>query len=157
TLLGIPYVVSSGDAVGPYLGTRSWPAGIAGGLYERLLYRRSAGFIGWTPYLVGRALTYGAPRGMTAAGWTRSESSPGARERIRGQLGIPAHAIVVGFTGSIHHSARRGYTYGSELVRAAMRLDRDDLVVCIVGDGSGLERLRGEAGERLGSRVLLPG
>src|SRR5262249_9089365 len=59
-LAGIPYVVSSGDAVGPFVaGLRPW-LGPLFGLYERLLCRWSAGYIGWTPYLTGRALTFGA-------------------------------------------------------------------------------------------------
>ena len=33
------------------------------------LYRAAAGFIGWTPYLSGRALTLGCARAMTAAGF----------------------------------------------------------------------------------------
>ena len=156
-LLGIPYVVSSGDAVGPYLALRSRAIGFAGGLYERLLCRRSAGFIGWTPYLVGRALAFGAPRGMSAPGWTRSRAAAGARAEVRGRLGIPAEALVVGLTGSIQFSPRRGYIYGSELVSAIRRCERSDVVACIVGDGSGLERLKQLAGEDLGTRVFLPG
>src|SRR5207244_7711512 len=66
---GVPYVVSSGDAVGPWVGTKSRVLAPLFGLYERLLCRFAAGFIGWTPYLAGRALTFGVPRAMTAAGW----------------------------------------------------------------------------------------
>ncbi len=159
-LLGIPYVVSSGDAVGPYLGLRSRFAGSVGGIYERLLCRFCAGYVGWTPYLVGRALTFGAPRAMTAPGWPGSvqdEDSRGARQRMRAELGIDPQAIVVGLTGSIHFSPRRDYVYGSELVRAVRRCSRRDVVVCVVGDGSGLARLRELAGTDLGTRVLLPG
>ncbi|HEY4428648.1 MAG TPA: glycosyltransferase [Solirubrobacteraceae bacterium] len=156
-LLGIPFVVSSGDAVGPYLGLRSRLLGVAGALYERLLCRRCAGYVGWTPYLVGRALTFGAPRGMTAPGWTRGHASEGGREQVRGRLGIAPEAIVVGLTGALQLVSRVGYVYGAELVQAVRRLDRTDVVVCIVGDGSGLQRLRDMAGEDLGGRVLLPG
>src|SRR5581483_5653680 len=46
-LRGVPYVVSSGDAVGPFLGLGSRALGIAGGVYERLLCRFCAGFVGW--------------------------------------------------------------------------------------------------------------
>src|SRR5216683_2580170 len=60
-MAGIPYVVSSGDAVGPYVAGRRPLLGPMFHLYERLLCRLSAGFIGWTPYLTGRALTFGAP------------------------------------------------------------------------------------------------
>ena len=156
-VLGIPFVVSSGDAVGPYLGLRSRVAGVLGGVYERLLCRRCAGFVGWTPYLVGRAITFGAPRGMTAPGWTRGQPANGAREAIRARLGIPSDALVVGLAGSLNWNARFGYAYGAELVHAVRHLQRRDLVVCIVGDGPGLPRLQEMAQEDLGSRVLLPG
>jgi glycosyltransferase involved in cell wall biosynthesis len=156
-LLGTSYVVSSGDAVGPFLGLSSRPLGALGGLYERLLCRYCAGFVGWTPYLVGRALTYGAPRAMTAPGWTRSAPAPDARTRIRRELGIPEQAIVVGLAGSLHWNERVGYVYGAELVEAVCRSSREDLYVCIVGDGDGLERLRELAGDQLGKRVVLPG
>ena len=156
-LLGIPFVVSSGDAVGPYLGLHSRLLGRVGGLYERLLCRRCAGFVGWTPYLVGRALTFGAPRGMTAPGWTRGHASEGARARIRARLGIDEDALVIGLVGSLHWNDTVGYVYGAELVRAVRRVQRRDIVVCVVGDGSGLHQLEQLAGEDLGVRVLLPG
>jgi glycosyltransferase involved in cell wall biosynthesis len=155
-LAGVPFVVCSGDAVGPYLRLRSRAAGLLGELYERLLCRRCAGYVGWTPYLVGRALTFGAPRAMTAPGWTHGRASSGAREAVRRRLGIPAGALVVGLVGSLHWRSRVGYVYGAELVRAVRDVKRRDVVVCVVGDGPGLVRLREMAGD-LGSRVLLPG
>jgi glycosyltransferase involved in cell wall biosynthesis len=156
-LLGTDYVVSSGDAVGPFLGLRSRLLGALGTRYERLLCRHCAGFVGWTPYLVGRALTFGSPRGMTAPGWTRGEPSADARARVRSELGIAEHAIVVGLAGSLHWNERAGYVYGAELVQAVCRSSREDVVACIVGDGDGIERLRELAGDQLGKRVLLPG
>jgi glycosyltransferase involved in cell wall biosynthesis len=156
-LRGTPYVVSSGDAVGPFLGLRWRALGLLGTAYEWLLCRRSAGFVGWTPYLVGRALTMGAPRGMTAPGWARNEPASGARARVRGELGIGEETIVVGLAGSLHWNEKVGYVYGAELVQAVRRTARDDVVACIVGDGDGAERLRELAGEDLGTRVLLPG
>jgi glycosyltransferase involved in cell wall biosynthesis len=156
-LLGVPYVVSSGDAVGPYLHLHSRLVGILGGLYERLLCRRAAGFVGWTPYLVGRALTFGAPRGMTAPGWTRGHAREGARALIRERLGIAEDALVVGLVGTLHWNDHVGYAYGAELVQAIRRVQRRDVVVCIVGDGSGRERLEEMAGEDLGRRVVLAG
>ncbi len=156
-LLGVPYVVSSGDAVGPFLALHSRLLGVLGAAYERLLCRCCAGFVGWTPYLVGRALTFGAPRAMTAPGWTRSAPRDGARARIRAELGIPEQTIVVGLAGSLHWNERVGYVYGAELVQAIRRTNRTDLVACILGDGNGRARLEELAGEDLGSRVLLPG
>lgn len=156
-LLGVPYVVSSGDAVGPYLRLRSRPAGLLGAVYERLLCRRCAGFIGWSPYLVGRALTFGAPRGITAAGWSRTAPTAGARARVRGRLGVPEDVLLVGLVGSLNWRAQVSYAYGAELVRAVRRLARRDVVALVVGDGPGRAHLEEMAGEDLGSRILLPG
>jgi glycosyltransferase involved in cell wall biosynthesis len=156
-LLRIPFIVSSGDAVGPYLRLRSRVAGPLGGAYERALCRRCAGYVGWSPYLVGRALTFGAPRAMTAPGWNGPPRRAGAREEIRAQLGVRAETLLVGLVGSLNWRRRTGYVYGAELVQALRRTQRDDVAVCIVGDGSGLARLIEMAGEELGTRVLLPG
>jgi len=156
-VLGVPFVLCSGDAVGPYLRLRSRIAGVLGGVYERLLCRRCAGYVGWTPYLVGRALTFGAPRAMSAPGWTREQAASDARESVRARLGIPADALVVGLVGSLNWRARVGYVYGAELVQAVRLVKRRDVVVCIVGDGPGREQLQEMAGEDLGSRVLLAG
>jgi glycosyltransferase involved in cell wall biosynthesis len=156
-VLGIPFVVCSGDAVGPYLRLRSRLAGLLGGLYERLLCRRCAGYVGWTPYLVGRAITFGARRAMTAPGWARGRASDGAREEIRRRLDIPADALVVGLVGSLDWKESVGYGYGLELVRAVRRVQRPDIVACIVGDGPGRRQLEELAGTDLGCRILLPG
>src|SRR5262245_47664406 len=43
-VLGVPYVVSSGDAVGPFVARQAPWAGPAFALYERLLCRFAAGF-----------------------------------------------------------------------------------------------------------------
>jgi glycosyltransferase involved in cell wall biosynthesis len=156
-LLGVRFVVCSGDAVGPYLRLRSRAAGMLGGVYERLLCRRCAGYVGWTPYLAGRALTFGAPRAMSAPGWARGEPAAGAREAVRRRLGIAPDAIVVGLVGALNWRAGIDYTYGAELVRAVARLEREDVVACVVGDGSGRARLERLAGEQLGHRVILTG
>ncbi len=156
-VLGVPFVVCSGDAVGPFLGLHSRLLGMLGTLYERLLCRRCAGYVGWTPYLVGRALTYGAPRTMTAPGWTRNHASLHAREKIRSALGVASDVALVGLVGSLTWNEHVGYVYGAELVQAIRRVRRRDVVVCIVGDGDGRPRLEQMAGDDLGERVLLPG
>jgi glycosyltransferase involved in cell wall biosynthesis len=155
-LAGVPYVVSSGDAVAPFVAIAHRPLAPIAALYERLLCRLCAGFIGWTPYLVGRALTFGAPRGVTAAGWS-PPPRPDERGAVRLELGIPDDAIVFGIVARLEWVERIGYCYGMELVRALRRTERDDLRVLVVGDGPGLERLREAAGPELGRRVLLPG
>jgi glycosyltransferase involved in cell wall biosynthesis len=156
-LLGIPYVVSSGDAVGPFLRLHSRALGVLGAIYERVLCRSCAGFVGWTPYLAGRALTLGAPRAMTAPGWTREMQVSGARERVRAELGVSADTIVIGLVGTLNWNPSVGYVYGAEIVQAIRRIARADVVGCIVGDGDGRVRLEQLAGDDLGRRVLLPG
>ena len=160
-LAGVPYVVSSGDAVGPFVGAQRPSLGLIFGLYERLLCRWSAGFIGWTPYLTGRSLTFGAPRAVTAAGWAPVPRTSGdlaaGRARVRRELGIPADAIVFGLVGSLAWNERVRYCYGCELVQALLRVNRPDVRVLIVGDGDGTVRLERLAGERLGKSVLLTG
>jgi glycosyltransferase involved in cell wall biosynthesis len=154
---GVPYVVSSGDAVGPFLRAFHPRTAPVAGLYERSLYRLSAGFIGWSPYLVGRALALGAPRGMTAAHFNTRRLAPQARDAVRARLGIPAEAVVFGIVGRVLVDHRQGYSYGVELIKALRRTDRPDLRVLVVGDGDGLEALERLAGPELGGRVLLAG
>ena len=160
-LANVPYVVSSGDAVRPFVAAQRPWLGPPFGLYERLLCRWSAGFIGWTPYLTGRALTFGAPRAMTAAGWAPFLRSPNeltvGRSRVRAELGIPADAIVVGLVGSLAWTKRVGYCYGQELVQAIIRTPKTDVRALIVGDGDGRVRLERLAGERLDTRIFMTG
>jgi hypothetical protein len=155
--LRVPFVVSSGDAVGPFVSLVAPVLGPVAHLYERLLCRASEGFIGWTPYLAGRALTLGAPRAMTAANWAPDQSGAAERAAVRHELGIPLDAVVFGLVGSLNWSGRAGYCYGWELVRAIKRTARADVHVVVVGDGDGRSRLEAEAGEDLGVRVHLPG
>lgn len=158
-LVGTRYVVSSGDAVGPFMAGRARILALPFGIYERVLYRMSAGVIGWTPYLAGRALTFGAPRAMTAAGWAPDAPADDAhrtmRDEARAQLGIPADALVFGLVGSLAWNRRYGYAYGLEMIRALRASTRTDLRVLIVGDGPGRSQL-GTAGAG-DPRLLLPG
>jgi hypothetical protein len=160
-LLGVPYAISWGDAVGPWIAAHFPLASPISHIYERLLLRFAAGFIGWTPYLCGRALTFGCPRAVTAAGWARRAPSGGNRTEERTYFrkiwGIPEEAIVVGLVGSIEWNPNRHYCYGLELVSAAVRLSREDLYVLVVGGGSGLAHLRRLADEHPSAKICLPG
>lgn len=153
-----PYIVSSGDSVGPFIAQRHPTLGFLFNAYEKLLYKRSIGFIGWTPYLTGRALTFGSPYAMTAPGWAPFELQPEdrrqARATVRARLGIPEDHIVIGLVGSLNWNKRVGYCYGYELVRAMQSVEREDVTVIIVGDGSGMDHL-----ERLNKKnnVVLTG
>src|SRR5437762_5815214 len=143
---GSRYVFSSGDAVGPWVSMHAGKLGSLFGMYERLLCRWADGYIGWTPYLVGRALSFGVPRAMTAAGWAGFEFSPeifaAARRRVREALGIAPDAIVFGIVGSLVWTKRVKYSYGLELLRAIQRVDRPEIVTLIAGGGSGHEKLK---------------
>jgi hypothetical protein len=156
-LWGQRYIVISGDAIGPFIGLRHRALAPIGWLYEVALMRGCSVFIGWTPYLVGRALTLGARTGATAAGWEPHASRVGARGRVRAELGIAEDVIVFGLAGGLNWSDGVGYAYGSELVRAVRRVDRADVAVVVVGDGSGLARLEQMAGPELGGRIKLVG
>ncbi|BDC50581.1 hypothetical protein F183_A28970 [Bryobacterales bacterium F-183] len=160
-MFGLPYVLSSGDAIAPFLAAK-YPLGAPFfRLYEKLLCHYCAGFVGWTPYLVGRALTLGAPRGMTAPGWAPFKQNPETRRRsrvqLRAKLGIPTDALVFGIAGSLTWSRRYKYCYGLELVQAALKSERADLRVLIVGDGEGLPYLKQMAGLELGERIIFTG
>jgi hypothetical protein len=156
--VGTRYVVSTGDAVGPFMDGSYRGLGVPFGLYERALLRFSAGVVGWSPYLAGRALTFGAPRAMTAAGWAPAVTSParpGLGPLVRERLGLPADALVFGLVGSLLWNRRYGYCYGLELVHALRATPRSDLRVLIVGGGEGLDALKREgAGD---DRLVLPG
>src|SRR4029077_6451371 len=85
---GVPYVVSSGDAVGPFMRAHHQLTGLAFEVYERILCALSAGFIGWTPYFCVRGCAFADPRGVTAAGWPlggdrSSVNLLSAREKVR--------------------------------------------------------------------------
>ena len=145
-LFGTRFVVSSGDAVGPYLAQR-FPAGKwLFSAYEFALYRLSAGFIGWTPYLAGRALAAGAPRAMYAPGWSDlvfPADRKQARAEARRELGIPEGAVAIGIAGSLAWNRAVGYCYGLELIEALARGGAaGKFHVVVMGAGDGLETLR---------------
>jgi glycosyltransferase involved in cell wall biosynthesis len=156
-LYGTRYVLSSGDAIAPFVRAQAplaYPLFLA---YEYLLCRHAAGFVGWSPYLTGRALSMGSPAAMTAPGWAPfpvPEAREQARREVRESLGIPEDALVFGLVGSLAWNRRVEYCYGLELARALpLALPSARLHVVVVGDGEGrreLEALRtGPAAERL--------
>lgn len=157
----VPYVVSSGDAIAPFISSQIpllWPFFL---LFEKILTHFSSGFIGWTPYLSGRAITFGATRVMTAPGWAPTYLSENervqARAALRCEYRIPEDALVIGIVGSLSWNKRAGFCYGYELVRAFERITRQDAVLLIVGDGTGRPHLEKLAGKYLGNKIILTG
>ncbi|MBI4925348.1 MAG: glycosyltransferase [Bdellovibrio sp.] len=157
----IPYILSSGDAVSAFVGSQIPVLRPFFNLYEKYLTKKASGFIGWTPYLTGRALTFGAKRAMTASGWSphniTNEEQARFRVSVRQDLGIPLDALVVGIVGSLAWNKRSGFCYGYELVSAYFRTRREGLYILIVGDGDGKKELERLAGPELGRKIFLTG
>jgi glycosyltransferase involved in cell wall biosynthesis len=65
--------------------------------------------------------------------------------------------MLVGLVGSLDWTESVGYAYGLELVCAAAGVTRDDISICIVGDGSGRARLEALAEQERGARVRFTG
>jgi glycosyltransferase involved in cell wall biosynthesis len=154
------YIVSSGDAIGPFIAGRMPLVGPLFAIYERLLCRFADGFIGWTPYLVGRAMTFGTRRAMTAPGWVigiQGDDHVFRGDTLRSEWGVSDEAIVFGLVGALNWNRRKNYCYGMELIRAIRLVSRQDVAVVIIGAGSGLSKLREAAGDDLGKRIFLPG
>jgi hypothetical protein len=159
---GVRYIVSSGDPVGGFFRVTSGPVmGAAMALYERRLYRASAGFVGWTPYLTGRALQMGAPRGVTVEGGADFDHfvpyTPPQRLAARQKFGLPAEPLVCGVVGSLKWTARQSYCYGLELIETLKRLNRSDVTFLIVGDGDGRPHLERALPDALRAHVVFTG
>ncbi|PQV65203.1 Glycosyltransferase involved in cell wall bisynthesis [Abditibacterium utsteinense] len=139
---GQKYLVSSGDPISGFVKTTSGPLqGRAFGYYERLLMRGCTGFVGWTPYLTGRALELGAPRAITVEGGADRtifhSPSPQEKQQARQRFGIAQNHIVCVVVGSLQWNQRQSYSYGLELIELLRYLKRSDVSMLIVGDGTG--------------------
>jgi len=159
---GQPYVVSSGDPIGGYFRVVKGPlVGAAFEQYEKLLYRCSAGFIGWTPYLAGMALKMGAPRAVTVEGAVDTDifnpCDTSRRRALKCHYGFDPDHVVCGVVGSLKWTPRQQYCYGLELVRMLPYLKRTDLSVLIVGDGNGRARLEAAVPPPYRDRVVFAG
>lgn len=150
---GQKYLVSSGDPISGFVKTTSGPLpGRIFAGYERLLMCHCTGFVGWTPYLAGRALELGAPRAITVEGGVdQAVFHPPSREEkqaARQRFGIAPDHLTCIVVGGLKWSPRQSYVYGLELIEALRYLQRTDVSMLIVGDGTGravLEERRGAA------------
>jgi hypothetical protein len=159
---GQRYVFSSGDPIEGFFRTSKGELmGRAFGVYERQLLRQCAGFIGWTPYLTGRALELGAKRAVTVEGAVDlrlfQRLNDDERRAIKISLGLSPRDLVCGVVGSLKWTERQSYCYGLELVEAARRLKRKDVSFLIVGDGDGRKRLEERVPEEIRHRVVFTG
>lgn len=72
---------------------------------------------------------------------------PRSSEAVRRHLGVEG-AFVVGLVGSLHWSRTREFCYGWELIEALAHVKDLPIVGVIVGEGSGLPRLKAHARAR---------
>jgi hypothetical protein len=156
------FIVSSGDPIGGFFHVTKGPVvGNAFDLYERQLYRACAGFVGWTPYLTGAALTLGARRAATVEGAVDLASfvsyDQTGKIAAKEKYGLDPRHLVCGVVGSLRWTPRQSYCYGLELIETLKRVQRQDLSLLIVGDGSGLEILKSRIPDALRSRVIFTG
>lgn len=159
---GQQYVVSSGDPVGGYFQVVKGPLhGFAFEQYEKALYRHSAGFIGWTPYLSGMALKMGAPCAATVEGAVDlsvfSSCSPQGRRALKSEYGLNPDHLVCGLVGSLTWYPRQQYCYGLELIEMLPFIDRSDVSILLVGDGDGRSRLAARVPDDWSDRVVFTG
>ena len=159
---GQRYIVSAGDPVGGFFRTTRGPLwGWTMERFEYELYRRSAGFVGWTPYLTGKAIQMGAPRSVTVEGGVDLSRfrplSPERRKADRARFGLDPDALVCGVVGSLTWTKRQQYCYGLELVETLRYLQRKDVFMLIVGDGEGRRILEERLPETLRDRVRFTG
>lgn len=159
---GQKYVFSSGDPVeGFFRTTKGALVGRAFGIYERQLLKHCSGFIGWTPYLTGRALELGARRAVTVEGAVDlrlfQRLNDDERSVIKSSFGLSPQDLICGVVGSLKWTERQSYCYGLELVEAARHLKRKDVSFLIVGDGDGKKRLQERVPEALRHRIVFTG
>ncbi|MEL7069108.1 MAG: glycosyltransferase [Cyanobacteria bacterium J06581_3] len=156
------YIVSSGDPIaGFFRTTKGRLLGNLLGIYETLLYERSAGFVGWTPYLTGVSIYLGAKKAVTVEGGVdtkifRSYSCDKKRD-IRSKYGLDPNHLVVGIVGSLIWVPPQSYCYGYELTETLKQVKRDDVSILVVGDGDGKERLERSLPAHLKKRAVFTG
>jgi hypothetical protein len=156
------FIVSSGDPIAGFFRTTKGPLiGLLFELYERLLHRTCAGFVGWTPYLTGVAIRQGAKQAITVEGAVDTKIfypyfQP-QRLELRQKYGLPANHLVCGVVGSLIWVPTQSYCYGYELVEILKRLERQDVSLLIVGDGDGRTRLEQAIPPALKSRAVFTG
>lgn len=156
------YIISTGDPVSGFFKiTKGKIYGIIFELYERLLYRYCYGFIGWTPYLTGRAIKMNAKRAVTIEGAVDlNKFYPfSKKERIaaKKELGLNLNHIICGVVGSFKWNRKQKYCYGLELVELLKYIKRKDISILLVGEGNGKKILEKRIPKELKSRIIFTG
>lgn len=135
-------VVDTGDAsfaLARSLGERSFVSLLLVGLGERIALRCADEVV-----VRGRAHAAQVPRPtIHVPDLAPPGTVPRPGAELRRSLGLE-EAFVVGLVGSLILSARRGISYGWDLIEALPHTD-DSVHALVVGDGTGLEPLRRRA------------
>ena len=157
-----PFIVSSGDPISGFFHVTKGPlVSFPFSIYEKWLYRTCAGFVGWTPYLTGRALHLGASRGVTVEGSVDlnifQPYTNAGRSAARQQYGLPDNHLICGGVGSLHWNPRQSYCYGLDMIETLKHMQRQDVSLLIVGDGNGRKILEAAIPAGLRARVVFTG
>jgi glycosyltransferase involved in cell wall biosynthesis len=152
-------VVEVGDPQAPLYRAqgRSAAAVNAGAAIDRIVARSSAAVV-----VRGRALAeildVRVPWLELPDGVDVDAFAPADAAALRRHLGIPADDLVVGLIGSLRLSAGTGLCYGWDVVEASGLLRDEPVRALLVGDGSGLEKLRRRAAELgVADRIVFTG
>jgi hypothetical protein len=159
---GQKYIVSSGDPIkGFFLNTQGRVAATMFGIYENQLMQQCRAFVGWTPYLTGRAMELGAKRAATIEGGADMSlfnvPTPQQKAEAKRSFGIPTDHIVCVVVGSLLWSQPQSYSYGLELVEMLKFLKRPDVSVLVVGDGNGRKILEERVPPHMKDRIVFTG
>ncbi|MEM1252667.1 MAG: glycosyltransferase [Cyanobacteria bacterium P01_H01_bin.21] len=156
------FIISSGDPIaGFFRTTKGRLIGNIFEVYEKLLYAKCSGFIGWTPYLTGVAIRLGAKKAVTVEGGVDTtvfrQYSPEDKKKTRLKYGLDPNHLVIGVVGSLIWVPPQSYCYGYELTETLKKVKRDDVSILIVGDGDGKERLEKSLPDYLRARAVFTG
>lgn len=156
----IPFIVSAGDPISSFFSvTKSNFLGLIMGLYEKILIRAATCYIGWTPYLTGRAIELGARNAFTIEGGVdlKQFKPLDQKKKIDLKKRLNLNKLVVGVSGSLIWSKKQHYSYGLELIRMLTYLKRKDVSVLIIGDGPARSRLESLVLKKYRSKVVFTG
>ena len=156
----IPFIISTGDPISSFFSitiSNFW--GILMTCYEKILIKNAACYIGWTPYLTGRAISLGAKKAFTIEGGVDSKKfkplHPKEKNSLKKKLKL--NKLVIGVSGSLVWSAKQQYSYGLELIKILPYLKRTDISVLIIGDGPARSRLESLITDKNRSKVVFTG
>jgi len=158
TFCGIPYVMDTGDACYELAKATRGPVGqLLVHLLEALSYRVSAALVvrgRFHKTLLSQRLTQPIkhiPDGVDTAAFATTR-------RALDSNSADARPFVIGLLGSVNWSVHANYCYGIELIDALALVDDENVTGMVIGDGTGLGRLKQRAqGKGVAHRIAFVG